>query len=133
MSASTSSNGDLPLSAKPDRPARDPFGGAPGGGSGAGGYGTPVPEIDPLATAALVCGILSFLLLCCCGFAVFLLGPVAIGLGVWSVLRIKGDPEHLTGAGMAYTGIGLGAGALLLYIILLVFSVGVNLLDLALQ
>jgi hypothetical protein len=134
MSASTSPDGDLPLSAKPDKPAPDPFGGAAGGGPGRGygGYGAGAAEIDPVATAALICGVLSLVLLCCCGFLVFVLGPAAIGLGLWSVLRIKGDPEHLTGVGMAWAGVGLGAGALVLYTILLVFSLGANLLSAAL-
>ena len=101
MSPSTSPTGDLPLSAKPDKPAPDPFGGAPGGGpsggGGPGGYGGPGPgaaEMDPLATAALVCGVLSLLSVCCCGFLTFALGPAAAGLGLWSVMRIKADPER---------------------------------------
>ncbi|MFH1463346.1 MAG: DUF4190 domain-containing protein [Pseudomonadota bacterium] len=130
--SSFSKDGDLPLSAKPDKPAPDPFGGAPAGGptGGAGAGGGPyfAPQLDPMATASLVTGVLSLLFLCCCGLATFLFGPVAVGLGIWSIVRIKGDPQNLTGDGMAYAGIGLGAISLLLQILLMVFYVGVNVL-----
>jgi hypothetical protein len=83
---------------------------------------------DPVAIASLVCGILSLLFVCCCGILVFLLGPAAIGLGIWACNRIQADPGQLSGLGMAYTGIGLGAGGLVLEVILLILSVGINLL-----
>jgi len=131
MSPSPTRDGDIPLTAKPDRPAGSPIGGAPAGGAGpfgGGGGSAAAAALDPMATASLVCGILSLLLMCCCGIATFVFGPAAVGLGAWALVRIKADPEHLAGAGMAYAGIGLGAGTLVLYVILLVFSVGVNLL-----
>ncbi len=145
MSANTTRDGNLTLVPKPERqePAADPFGagagqgaGAPGaggptGGSGGygGGYGGAYAQLDPLATASLICGVLGIMMICCCGLFTLLLSPLAVILGIVSLVRIKNNPDTLSGTGMAWAGIGTGVAALFFYLLYFIFVGGVQLLN----
>jgi hypothetical protein len=142
----TTLDGDLELVQKPDepRPASDPFGasagssGAPSGGAGGGGYGGSggygsgghggygahgYAQLDPLATGALICGVLGILMICCCGLFTLVLSPLAIILGGISLMRIKDNPETLSGAGMAWAGIGTGVAGVVFWFLYLIFAI----------
>ena len=141
----TTRDGDLPLEPKVERPepAADPFGsgtppadsgggyGGGGGGSGygGGGYGGSYAQLDPLATASLVCGVLGIAFICCCGLFTLALAPLAVILGIVSLVRIKNNPETLSGVGMAWAGIITGALSFGFYLLYFIFVGGVQLLS----
>jgi len=147
----TTRDGNLELVQKPGQPepAADPFGtdatsgagdagsggagGSAGGGYGGGGYGGSYAQLDPLATAALICGVLGFVMICCCGLFTLLLSPLAIILGIVSLVRIKNNPENLSGVGMAWAGIGTGAAGLAFYALYFLFVGGVQLVNILQQ
>ena len=151
MSANTTRDGNLPLAPKPDRPepsAADAGAGSPeagpgpgyggagtGGSSGGygGGYGGSYAQLDPLATASLICGVLGIVFICCCGLFTLMLSPLAIILGVVSLVRIKNSPDTLSGMGMAWAGIGTGVAALGFYLLYFIFVGGVQLLNILQQ
>ena len=141
----TTRDGNLELVPKPEpsqpeaAPAPSPDRGGQGGGAGqggggnygggGGGYGGAYRQLDPLATASLVCGVLGILMICCCGLFTLLLAPLAIVMGIASLVRIKNDPERLSGVGMAWAGIATGAVALGFYLLYFALWGGVQLLD----
>ncbi len=143
----TTRDGNLPLVPKPDRPEpqADPFGGADqassdqrgfagsgygGGGYGGGGYGGgPMPQLEPLATASLICGILGLALLCCCGLFTMILAPLAVLLGFISLSRIRSAPESFTGAGMAWGGIATGGLGTVLILAYFAFAIIMQLVE----
>jgi hypothetical protein len=138
----TTRDGDLPLEPKVERPepAANPVGGgAPpadhGGGYGGGGYGGgdgyggTYAQLDPLATASLVCGVLGIVFICCCGLFTLMLAPLAVILGIVSLVRIKNNPETLSGVGMAWAGIITGALSFGFYLLYFLFVGGVQLLS----
>jgi len=86
-------------------------------------------SMDPMGIAALVCGVLGCALDCCCWPLGIVLGLVGIGLGIFSVIRIKGDPSQYSGAGLAYGGIGAGALALILAVVMLILGAGMQALQ----
>lgn len=61
-----------------------------------------------LAVASLVLGLVSVTLGWCCYFGV-LTSPVAIGLGIFSLVQIKNNPDQYTGKPLAIIGIATGA------------------------
>jgi hypothetical protein len=61
-----------------------------------------------LAVASLVLGIASMTVGWCCYFGV-MTSPVAIGLGVFSLVQIKNNPTQYTGKPLAIIGIATGA------------------------
>jgi hypothetical protein len=61
-----------------------------------------------LALLSMILGIVSITIGWCCYFGV-LTGPVAIGLGIFSLFQIKKDPSKFGGKGMAIAGIITGA------------------------
>ena len=71
-----------------------------------------VPTTSSKATASLICGIIGIIILG------FILGPVAIGLGVSAQQDIRNSNGHLKGEGQAVAGITCGAVALVLWIII---------------
>ena len=58
--------------------------------------------------AALICGIFTVTIGWCCYLGV-ITGPVAIGLGIYSLIQIKNYPDKFTGKPFAITGIVTGA------------------------
>jgi Domain of unknown function (DUF4190) len=88
-------------------------------GGGAWGYGYAAPQNDKGATTALVLGLVGLL---CCALA----GPFAIYEGTKSRRRIRESNGYLTGDGMAMAGVILGAVAIGLWIIIILFSVVVG-------
>jgi hypothetical protein len=60
------------------------------------------------AVASLILGIISLTVGWCCYFGV-LTGPVAIGLGITSLVQIKNNPKENTGKPLAIIGIVTGA------------------------
>ena len=60
------------------------------------------------AVAALICGIFTVTIGWCCYLGV-ITGPVAIGLGIYSLIQIKNYPDKFTGKPFAITGIVTGA------------------------
>ena len=60
------------------------------------------------AVAALICGIFTVTIGWCCYLGV-ITGPVAIGLGIYSLIQIKNYPDKYTGKPFAITGIVTGA------------------------
>ncbi len=58
--------------------------------------------------AALCCGIFTVTIGWCCYLGV-ITGPVAIGLGIYSLIQIKNFPDKFTGKPFAITGIVTGA------------------------
>jgi len=75
------------------------------------------PKAGGHAIASLVCGIVSIL------FFGIIIGPVAIGLGVWAKRDIKKRPTEVGGGGLALGGIITGAVGLVLWIIWIVWYV----------
>lgn len=103
----------------------NPFGpNAPGSGNpyqapgGTGAQFGPPPQQSPaLAIASLVCGILGILMSCCCGLFAIPLPLLAIGLGVFAMMKPDG-----AGKGMAIGGIICGAVAILMVVVLFVVA-----------
>ena len=71
-----------------------------------------------LAVASLVLGIVSMTIGWCCYFGV-LTGPVAVGLGIFSLVQIKNNPAQYSGKPLAMVGIVTGG----LYFVLLFFVI----------
>jgi hypothetical protein len=74
----------------------------------------PVARQQSLAVASLVLGITSMTIGWCCYFGV-LTGPVAITMGIISLVQMKNNPDRFSGKGMAIAGIVAGS----LYFVLL--------------
>lgn len=68
----------------------------------------PVAQQQGLAIASLVLGIVSITVGWCCSFGI-LTSPIAIILGIISLVQIKNDPNRYGGKGMAIGGIATGA------------------------
>jgi hypothetical protein len=68
-----------------------------------------VPQTDPKAIASLVCGLLG-------------VAPLAIILGHWARITIRGSAGRTTGDGMALAGLILGYASLLLLVIAIIVS-----------
>ncbi len=97
---------------------------SPSGGFGPGQFGQPQaiqtgwqpPPPPPTITgpkqstavASLCCGIFTVTIGWCCYLGV-ITGPVAIGLGIYSLVQIKNYPDKFTGKPFAITGIVTGA------------------------
>lgn len=107
-------------------------------------YGTPTPPAYPptyppvspaapqkqtngLAVAALVCGIVSAALFCCCNYISILAGIAAIVLAICS--RKDGKMSGMALAGLICGIVGLAIGILMLFISLMNFSSNMDLLN----
>ena len=85
---------------------------------------------DPLALTAMVMGIAGLVsdvgMLICCFFAI---GPLlslgALGLGIFSLVRIKNEPDKYKGWGYAWAGIAMGAVNVVILLAMVVLGVGV--------
>jgi hypothetical protein len=73
------------------------------------------PQVNPLAIASMVLGILS-IPACCCAFVGTPLSVAAVVLGIVSMQKIKSQPQAWTGTGMAIAGIATGSVGVLLWI-----------------
>jgi hypothetical protein len=75
-----------------------------------------------LAVASLICGIFTITVGWCCYLGV-ITGPVALGLGIYSLVQIKNDPDKFGGKPLAITGIITAAAYFLgLAIIILIYG-----------
>ncbi len=132
------------MSSAPPRPFTNPNQpgnwGAPSGGFGSGPFAPPQPltpqpiqsgwqpppaptiagPMQSTAVAAMVCGILSLPLIFCCNLGI-ITGPVAIGLGIYSLKQIKNYPDKFGGRPFAITGIITGALGLAFSLLWLLF------------
>jgi hypothetical protein len=68
----------------------------------------PVARQQSLAVASLVLGVTSMTIGWCCYFGV-LTGPVAITMGIISLVQMKNNPDKFSGKGMAIAGIVTGS------------------------
>ena len=71
------------------------------------------PGDNPMAMASMVCGILSFFGICCCGLGGFLLGSLAILFGLLSRMGQKMETR-------AAAGIAMGAASMVISLALLI-------------
>src|SRR5215813_5508218 len=94
---------------------------------------TPPPPPGPvamgpsqgLAVASLVLGLVSMTIGWCCYFGV-LTGPIAVGLGIFSLVQIKNQPSQYTGKPLAIVGIVTGGlYFVLLFFVILIYGLGV--------
>jgi hypothetical protein len=97
---------------------------APSGGFGSGQFPAPQPsqpvwqpppppqyaagKQQGLAVASLITGIFTVTVGWCCYLGV-ITGPVAIGMGIYSLVQIKNNPDKFTGKPLAIIGIVTGA------------------------
>lgn len=97
-------------------------------------------KTDPIA--ALVCGILAWMSMCCgvvplVGVFVLLFGGLAAAIGLvlgpLSIFRVQKNPEMYSGKGLAIGGSVLSAGYFMLFIglivLVVVFGVGAEMMD----
>ncbi len=75
--------------------------------------------------ASLTVGLVTMFLGWCCSLFTFIGAPIAIVLGLVSLSRIKNNP-NLEGRGMAIAGIVMSGLALLLYIAMFAFGIGMS-------
>jgi hypothetical protein len=73
------------------------------------------PQVNPLAIASMVLGILS-IPACCCAFVGTPLSIAAVVLGIVSMQKIKAQPQAWKGTGMAIAGIVTGSLGVVLWI-----------------
>ena len=115
-----------PPVSNPSEPANwnSPSGWNPPSGIGAGQFPTPQPPQpvwqpppppsyvagpqQSFAVASLITGIFTITIGLCCYLGV-ISGPVAIGLGIYSLNQIKNEPDKFTGKPFAIAGIVMGA------------------------
>lgn len=79
-----------------------------------------------LAITSLVLGIVTMTVGWCCYFGV-LTGPVAVALGIYSLVQIKNDPTRYGGKGLAIGGIVSG-GLYFVFIALIILIYGLSFL-----
>ena len=91
------------------------------------------PQTDPLAIAAVACGLLSWMLGCCgmffgpFGILAMPLAIMAVIFGALSIRRVNADPALFTGKEIGIAGLVMGGLNLLLSLViigLLVLGVG---------
>lgn len=97
---------------------------APSGGFGSGRFPAPQPsqpgwqppppppyvagKQQGLAVASMICGIFTVTIGWCCYLGV-ISGPVALGLGIYSLIQIKNHPDTFGGKPFAITGVATAA------------------------
>ena len=78
-----------------------------------------------LAVTSMVLGIVSITIGWCCSFGI-LTSPIALVLGIVSLVQIKNDPAKNGGKGFAISGIIMGALYILIFIaIILLYGIGI--------
>ncbi len=85
-------------------------------------------KTDPIGIVALVLGILSLPVNCCCSPAGIIFGLAAGITGFLSMSRVKSRPE-LSGAGLGLAGAICGIVGFVLGIILLILGAGMQILQ----
>jgi uncharacterized protein DUF4190 len=113
--------------------------GQPSGGIGSGQFpqqmqsGWQPPPPPPyvqgpkqgIAIASMICGICTMTIGWCCYLGV-ILGPVAIGLGVYQLIQIKNKPDEAGGKPFAIVGIATASAYfVLLAIIILIYGAAI--------
>ena len=95
------------------------------------GWTPPPPPAYPaqpqqtLAVTSMVLGIVSITVGWCCSFGI-LTSPIALVLGIVSLVQIKNDPVKNGGKGMAISGVIMGALYILIFIaIILLYGIGI--------
>src|SRR5258706_270994 len=113
----------------------------PSGGLGSEGFPVPQPlqsswqpppppayasgQQQGLAVASMICGIFTVTIGWCC-YLGGISGPVAIGLGIYSLIQIKNNPDKFSGKPLAITGIICSAVYFLgLALIILLYGVAI--------
>jgi Domain of unknown function (DUF4190) len=86
----------------------------PMGNQHAGGGGGAPMDVSGEAVASMICGIVSLF------FFGFILGPIAICLGVSAKNKIKENPQGLTGGCQATAGIVTGSIAVAVWVICII-------------
>ena len=90
------------------------------------GWSPPPPPPYPsspqtgMAVTSMILGIASVTLGLCCYFGV-LSAPVALALGIASLVQIKNNPSRYGGKGMAISGIIMGALYFVIIIVIMIF------------
>ena len=79
-----------------------------------------------LAVASLVLGLVSVTVGWCCSFGI-LTAPIAVALGIASLVQIKNNPTRYSGKGMAIGGIVAG-GLYFLFVVLMILIYGMAIL-----
>ena len=82
---------------------------SPSGGIGAGQFPAPPPSYaagpqQGLALASMICGIFSMTIGWCCSTGL-IASPVALGLGIYSLIQNKNNPDKFGGKTFAIVGI----------------------------
>lgn len=114
-----------------------PPGGYPPAGGPPGGYQPPVPGFFPgagqqtevTAIVSLVAGLIGMPASFCCSFLAIPVWIVAIGSGVFALMKISKEPARWKGKEIAIGGIVLGGLGFVLLGILLAFGLGSVLID----
>lgn len=87
--------------------------------------GYPAPQ-QSLAAASLVLGLVSITIGWCCSFGL-VTAPIALGLGIFSLVQIKNNPTRYSGKGMAIGGIVTG-GLYFVFLLLMILIYGMAIL-----
>jgi hypothetical protein len=134
------------MSSAPPPPVSNPLPppanwGTPSGGLGSGQFPAPQPmqgswqpppppayaagQQQGLAVASMICGIFTVTIGWCCYLGV-ISGPVAVGLGIYSLVQIKNNPDKFTGKPFALVGIITSAVYFLgLALLILIYGVAI--------
>ena len=85
----------------------------------------PIKPQQTLAVTSMVLGIVSITIGWCCSFGI-LTSPIALVLGIVSLVQIKNDPAKNGGKSFAIAGIIMGALYVLIFIaIILLYGIGI--------
>jgi len=85
----------------------------------------PVAPQQSLAIASLVLGIVSITIGWCCSFGI-LTAPIALVLGIISLVQIKNEPAKYGGKGLAIGGVIMGGLYILVFAaIILLYGIGI--------
>jgi hypothetical protein len=114
-------------------PAQPPYGGplaqpqyqqptAPGWQAPPAPFAFAPQPSQALAVASLITGVAGFVLNFCCYLGV-VTGPVAVGLGIVSLVQIKNNPKDYAGKPLAIIGIVSGALSFAGFLLLILWGV----------
>lgn len=99
--------------------------GSPGNpGAGASGATT-----EPFAIVSIIMAAVSIFTGWCCPIFFIVFGAVAVVCSIVSLNRIGNEPERYTGKGLAWAGIWITVGAILLGILMIFLNIGMSALS----